>query len=466
MADLRLPSRVEEALSEIAGDPTMNDGMEAVMERVVEFESRMAAKLTGVFLNPLALARYDEVLDELWANGSTPTEASEIVIGSGLHAAIYCAVRVRQGFPKPLVIEASPRAGGAFATTRLPSLFLNSRNRPGRLGIPGREEALNVIPAAPVQPADLSGAEYQTNTALAFSIRASLALNARIVCGRKVITADASGVVLDDGRRVKATRVIWATGLGEPSLPPEADGERVIHYMDFLAMLDRPFPFQGLRRVAVVGAGDSGKTAIEALIGQGPSTRWSVPSLDYVEKIDWYGVERRCCSKKGWEANNRSRYAGIGRALPLEADEEGELLTPSRVTPINGRAETLSVGFGGASINGVTYDLVVWAGGFDAMDIEGMVEYSTGGRAVARMSQPNVFVVGPAAQLPPVEEGDELGTVAENSAALFRYADRTAVFAAHLPQFALPAEPDPPPPPSITSVTMQGEPNQFPGEMR
>ena len=109
---------------------------------------------------------------------------------------------------------------------------------------------------------------------------------------------------------------------------------------------------------------------------------------------------------------------------------------------------------------------LIEAAGFDAMDIEGMVEYSTGGRAVARMSQPNVFVVGPAAQLPPVEEGNEIGTVAENSAALFRYADRTAVFAAHLPQFALPAEPDPPPPPIINSVSMQGEPNQFPGESR
>src|SRR4051794_25722546 len=216
MADLGLPSRVEEALSEIAGDPTMNDGMEAVMERVVEFESRMAAKLTGAFLNPLALTHFDEALDELWAKGSTPTEASEIVIGSGLHAAIYCAVRVRQGFPKPLVIEAKTRAGGAFATSRLPSLFLNSRNRPGRLGIPGREEALNVIPAAPVQPADLSGAEYQTNTALAFSIRSSLALNARVVLGHKVMDADSNGVTLDDGRRISTTRVVWATGLGEP----------------------------------------------------------------------------------------------------------------------------------------------------------------------------------------------------------------------------------------------------------
>lgn len=472
MAELRLPKSVEEALSEITSDPTMNDGVTAMLERAVEFETRMAAKLTGVYLNPFAVARFDAALDEAWAAGSVPKEAPEIVIGSGLHAAIYCAVRVRSGFPKPLVIDRAQRAGGAFAVSRFPSLFLNSRNRPGRLGIPGREEALNVIPAAPVQPADLSGAEYQTNTALAFSVRSSLALNARVVLGHKVMDADSNGVTLDDGRRISTTRVVWATGLGEPVLPPEADGERLIHYMDFLAMLDQPFPFRGLNRVAVVGAGDSGKTAIEALIGQGPSCRWSVPSLDYVERIDWYGVERRCRTKEGWEKNNRSRYAGIGRALPL-ADEEGEPTGPSRVTPLMDRAEAISVGFEGATVNGRVYDLVIWAGGFKNFDVEGMVEYTAGGRAVARMIEPNVFVVGPAAQLPPVEEADEAGSVPENSAALFRYADRTAAFAMGLPQFALiPPDPDPVPvasgeiprPSMPQSVNITEEGVMYPGE--
>lgn len=431
MAD-RPPGRVSSVLTELATDPTTNDGMTAMMERASEFDSQLAAKLTGVALNPQARRRFEDTLDEMWATTGVPKESPEVIIGGGLHASIYAAVRVAQGHPKPLVLEAKDRAGGAFAVSRNDTFFLNSRNRPGELGTPGREEALNVLPGAPVQPADLSGQEYQPNSALAFSIRAALAMNAKVITGKRVTDANSTSVVLDDGKRVKTTRVIYATGLGEPRLPNEQDGKHLIDYMEFLAMLDKPFPFQGVKRVAVVGTGDSARTVIEALTGQGPNPGWTVASLDYIEQVDWYGLTAEQSTRQGWESCNRSRYKGIGRVLPREFGGKAQ------VRPINERASNTAIGYDGAYVDGARYDLVIWAAGFDAMDVDGMVEYSTGGRPVARMLESGVFVVGPASQLSVQPETNEASTqIPENSAALFRYADRTAAFAMHLPSFSL-----------------------------
>jgi hypothetical protein len=433
----RPPSRVGSVLSKIAQDKSMNDGVKAMMARAPEFDSTLAAKLTGVALVPQARAMFDRELDMMWASAAVPQEAPEIVVGAGLHAAIYCAVRVAEGHPKPLVIEAQPRAGGIFAVSRDSTFYLNSRNRPGNLGIPGRGEALNVLPGAPVQPADLSGDEYQPNSALSFSIRTALAMNARVIVGREVVEANSTSVTLADGKTIKTARVIYATGLGEPKGPAEMDGERMMSYPQFLASLDQPFPFQGLKRVAVIGAGDAGKTVIEAMTGQGPSSQMSVASLDFIETIDWYGVPESCAFRAGWKENNRSRYQGIARLLPTDIDG-----TDARVKPIRRRADSSGVAFEGAYVDGARYDLVVWATGFNSnVDVADMAEYRAGGRVVARMKESGVFVVGPAAAIVVTPEANVPQTVPENTAAVFRYADRTASLAMHLPALALPESP-------------------------
>jgi hypothetical protein len=427
-------------MAKIASDSQMNDGLEAMMGRVSEFNTPMAAKLTGIALNPIARRLFDDTLDAMWATTKVPSHAQEIIIGGGLSAAIYSAVRVSEGHPKPLVLEAKERAGGAFASSREATFFLNSRNRPGKLGTPGRGEALNYLPGAVVQPSDLGSEEYQTNAALAFAIRATLAMTARVVTGQRVESADSSGVVLAGGKKVKATRVIWATGLGQPISPPETDGRYLMDYLQFLSHLDQPFPFKGIDRVAVVGAQDAGRTVIEALTGQGPSRNWSISSLDYISTIDWYGVAETCTTKERWEQNNRSRYKGIGRLLPRVTNEEGKPIGDSefRVTPITRRAENVGVGFDGAYVDGARYDLVIFAAGFTGMDVADMIEYRAGGRVVARMGESGLFVIGPAAKIADeVREANVPTTVPENSAALFRYADRTAALAKHLPALEL-----------------------------
>lgn len=436
----KFPERIDSTLSAISNDSTMRVGVDRMMKRASEFATPMAAKLTGIYLNPISRDKYDSALDIAWEETKLPSSHSEIVVGAGLHAAIYCAIRVKEGHPKPLVIEEKKRAGGAFAVSRDPSFYLNSRNRPGSGGTPGREESLNFLPGALVQPADLSGAEYQTNSSVAFAIRSTLAMYAKVVTGRKVVSYEEDGVVLDDGKKIYAGRVICAVGLGRSTAPPVTDGKKMMDAMQFFEMLDRPSPFEGLKRVAVIGAGDSGKTVVEALIGQGPIPDYSVASLDYVEKIDWYGVPSSCLGREQWQNNNRSRYQGIARAMrPF-----GEL-NAGRVQPREARASFFSIGYAGAYVDGARYDLVVWAGGFREEDGKGdRNNYEVKGRYVASKSGEGggILSIGPGANLPQETEPNVEGSnIPENTVAVFRYADRTATLAMELGAVEVPPKP-------------------------
>src|SRR4029079_2231715 len=97
-------------------------------------------------------------------------------------AAVCARVRFCSGFTKPRVVERHDRVGGAFAMTARPTFYLNSRNRAGTPGPAGdRGASLNCLPGAPIQAADVSMAEYQTNTDLAFTIRLALAQFADVV---------------------------------------------------------------------------------------------------------------------------------------------------------------------------------------------------------------------------------------------------------------------------------------------
>ena len=164
-----------------------------MMQRESEFPSPLQAKLTGIALDPNGREFADQVLDAYWSDeprqqdtlNSVALSSSsdrEVIIGSGFHAAVYAATRVLSGYPKPLVLERNERVGGTFAMTARPTFYLNSRNRPGRAGLAGDQgAALNYLPGAPIQAANVSMAEYQTNTDMAFVIRLALAQFADVV---------------------------------------------------------------------------------------------------------------------------------------------------------------------------------------------------------------------------------------------------------------------------------------------
>lgn len=422
------PEEVVKAAVEIVTDRDMSHTLEALMERRSEIGSDEKMLLIGIGMNPQARRHFDDMLDKLWLRDTLPlTVGMPVVIGSGVHGAIAASVlHKKRGF-KAIVLEMKDRVGGAFGVTRGPSFYLNSRNRPGPLSIPGDEfGALNVLPGAPIQPSDVSADEYLSNDQVAWVVRCMLLMHANVYAGVgevavRTLSENPRFNLSENSTNYYPSDLVIATGLSKPNIAfvgMEAD-ERYLTYEQFLKRFDGPYPLKGMRRVAVLGAGDGGKTVVEALIGQGPTANMSIPTLDYPELIDWFGVPNDRRTRQEWEACNRSRYKGIGRAFGgrLQAFDK-----PSYVEP----------GYDTLKVNGVPYDFVVDCTGYVASVWEAYdaKRDPMGGAILGRTGSNRTAIVGPAAKIPN-ERMDEtiLKGIPENATSIFRYADKTARFA-------------------------------------
>lgn len=381
------------------------------------------------------------------------TTADELIIGGGLHAATYAAAtKTLTGNLTP-VIEAF-RLGGIFAASFKPAFYLNNRNRPGEIGLPGSPRALAAIPTAAFQPADINGVEYQTNVELAFAIRVALLMYSQPYIGTvKSIVPAASyryEAVTEDDSYCLANRIILATGLDASVGTLATDNETTYTFTEFLRHIDRTdYPLEGWKNVAVIGAQDSGASVVKYLLGQGPSSPGPA-SLDTVEKITWFGID--CLNRETYEAQARSCYHSIGRYLPRAEDPEYYY----RVEPVDAKAtdvllpssRSARVVYGDNLLSG-KFDHVVICTGYESQ-INGIVNqaldgepnlplreeivYAEDGTAVAtRFKGTEIYKVGPCANLPVTgreeREAPILEKLATNSAAIWRYADRTAVLA-------------------------------------
>lgn len=431
-------------------EATASDYSPAVMstlrKRRSDFASAMQMQLMAIAVNPQARGMLEDTLDRAWrrqvkAALPGPEGVPEIIIGGGLHAAIYAAARAAKGYVKPLVLERSDRVGGIFAISRTPSFMLNSRNRPGEYaGLPSENAALNVVPGAPVQVAHMSSGEFSTNADLAFVIRTTLAMYADVRTNADVqsfqvgtggISRYRFKVILQDGRETYTDRVLDARGLGEPirQVPPS---ERVRTLTEHLATMDQPFPLRGIKRVAVVGGGDSARVAAESLLGVGPTGHMSVPALDWVEQVDLYGnnLPTTC---DAWRASERGRYQALGSFLrPLDNGV-------SRLR-VFAQAGSVAEGLGGAYVNSRFYDLVITATGWIRRPLAGLERsrdfdeaYGSAPSMALQYEGEEAFAIGPAADLPfDIFEGlADYSNNAANRVALFRLGSRTASFAAN-----------------------------------
>lgn len=298
-------AQIESLLTAVALRQTASAGMRAMRERESEFPSRLAAKLTGIALDPNGRDFADQYLDAYWSDEPRQQNTlrfsgsdREVIIGSGVHAAVYAAVRVLSGYPKPLVLERNERAGGTFAMSARPTFYLNSRNRRGAGGLAGDQGAsLNYLPGAPIQAANLSMVEYQANTDMAFVIRLALAQFADVVTNAKVVSVarDGTGVEIEmtDRDPLPAGRVIDARGLGDPSDQNLANGTTILTFPQFMQRMTTMWPLRGVRRAAVIGGGDAGKCAVESFLGIAPQPFMAAAELDSVERIGLYPLN--CC---------------------------------------------------------------------------------------------------------------------------------------------------------------------------
>jgi len=436
---------IESLLTAIAVNQGAAEGMRAMMQRESDFPSPLAAKLTGIALDPSGRLVADQVLDAYWSDQArqqdTLNQAStdrEVIIGGGFHAAVYAATRVRSGYPKPLVLERNQPVGGTFAMTARPTFYLNSRNRPGNPGLAGDQRAsLNYLPGALIQAANVSMTEYQTNTDLAFVIRVTLAQFADVVTNANVVSvaSDGPGVEIQIRGRgpLRAGRIIDARGLGDPTSQDLANGTTILTFGQFMARMAGMWPLRGLRRVAVIGGGDSAKCTVESFLGIAPQPFMAAAALDNVERIDWY-ADQLPATCEDWQQQIRGRYQAIGRYL--RPDRFGA----RRLSVLNRRAQPVALPDAGL-VDGRTYDLVITCTGNRETDIDGLNlgafdEYPIAGGTVVARRHYNLpaFRVGPHARLPftTQERSDGVADIPANAVSIFRTASKTAALAATL----------------------------------
>lgn len=430
-------------------------GVRMIMQRADEFPSMLQAQLTGVGLDPQARNYANAMIDQAFGYNRPPVgTVPEIVIGSGFHAATYAATRYLAGKPVPYVFERATYAGGAFAVRAAdgtyPGVFtLNSRNRRGNPGLSGDNEAqLNYLPGAPIQASALSNAEYQTNADMAFVIRMTLAQYApdRVFPGVTIqgVERDGDGFLVtyrqeSDGAEsvIRSQRIIDARGLGDPV--SAANGTTVLTFPQFLQRMSEPWPLRGLRNVAVLGGGDSGKCTVESLLGLGPSAFMASAELDSVNRVDWYATgvadtyDEYCQS-------NRGRYRAIGRYL--RPDKMGN----QRLTVFQTRdASPVALPGGPVLVNGRSYDLVIVATGNRVLSVPGLDfpytanVYLGGTRIIATRNDDDYgdvmrYRIGPRAGITFDRDEIDAGVadIDNNRVAMFRLATRSAALAVQL----------------------------------
>lgn len=406
-----------------------------------EFSSPLTALLAGIAITPVARAQFEDFLDDTMRSATAIDDHSEeIIIGGGLHAAVYAMNRPKG--KRLLALENRRRIGGILAQSRAPFFYLNSRDRPTSSALispllPGRGQPLNMLPGAVLQTSDIGSNATLTNDDLAFVIRANLVLRSRVRFSFATeIRDDKEGklaVITGAGNTLLSDRVILATGLGKSK--PALAG--CITFEQFMNYANSPFPLRGIKRAAVVGAKESGNVTVEFLLGLGPKAGNSVINLDYVDHIDWFG--QNCLTAEEFERCNRRRYGAIA----------GEI--PRRILPIPGRVCESKPNGGGIRLFARTpsgefrspiepYDIVIFATGFEQTDPK--IEFGEPEPFRTRASEPftatkypgrEIYRIGPCANLPLSNaEASATKGLPDNSAAVWRWAEKTARFARNI----------------------------------
>lgn len=457
-------STIRDVIDEIADRRRMSAGITACRERVNDFSGELEMQLAGIAMVPEARDYMTERLTQYWDEPASRSLAGldltgrEVIIGGGYHAAVYCASRVRAGFPRPVVLErgTGEAVGGAFAMSMQPVFRLNSRSRPGPAGLPDQDKALNYIPGGIIQPGMLSSEEYSDNAIMAWAIRVTLAQFADVYCGVTVTginggpggSGSASGLSLKTSAgRLLAGRVLDARGCGDAREDAQqaANGTTILTFPQMMARMGRMFPLRGMRQVAVIGSGNSGLCAAESLLGIAPGNSSAI-GLDYVTRVDLYvkalpGTSpEQTCSE--FRKAQRGRYIRIAQFL------RGNKSNPStrlRIMPSSERAMASALP-DGALVRERTYDMAVLATGFRLpvlddpfgyTDVRAGTGRTTGtGTILARRAFPfQSYRIGPAAgiEFSNAEVAAGVAEVTANRVAMFRLGPRTAALASMLP---------------------------------
>lgn len=345
------------------------------------------------------------------------TRADEIVIGAGVHAAIWTA-EGDDTSNSSLVLEARKKTGGIFGIAERATFRLNSRTRAKNIkkeGVPGKPGSLNDLGDGVVQPSDLTGDVYQPNDEIARAIRTNLALQADVLTSaratgfKRVVrpSQDKPGrfevqFVTEDGKdtyTLYTDRLVIASGLAtersygtiefadaeskkifDEELDKADRGESsLIHTHDtFNKRTGNPsvqFPFEEFneKTVGVTGIGDSSKTDIDLLTGNGPTSSGSVRQIDAVEEIVWFGQTN--ATKEAYLNESRVRYSTIGLELPREG--RPDYISRIETAPALRKVSARRTDDGRLTINGQTLDYLLLDTGYINTTDELLADFAT-----------------------------------------------------------------------------------------
>lgn len=309
----------------------------------------------------------------------------EVVFGDGFAAAAYCATRRAIGKAPPIVFGLNLASGGVFA--QLQPFKLNSQNNasvasiespgPSRVVPTADVDDLNWIPNSEYQVRQSGAYEYPSSADMATAIARTLRAYADLYTGMAEVglTFDRVGRVrMADGTPLGiAKRIIWAAGV-----QPKTDfipGPAVMSGYEFMK---KPPGELHRRRIAIIGGGDTAAQCAEYMLGQGMYAPSTPP-----DEIHWYGDQEMPLSKDSWMRQYHARFAGLGRHFP-----ENDKTERSVVRPFNVRGYMVNLGKT-AMVNGLVYDLVVMATGFNPTPCPVIAgdTYRVGDMAVARSNE-------------------------------------------------------------------------------
>lgn len=353
----------------------------------------------------------------------------EVVIGGGVHAAIYCATRVALGFDKPLVLEKETTTGGVFA--RYLPFWLNSANRaslrsvrpgPTRLLPESRSDELNWLPNCEIQISDISRTEYPSSADVALAVQRNLRKYAEVITGVTAglsYTTTTTPFFTTGGKNYFPRRLIDARGI------QMRDKYQAAPVITAEALLSNRARIVSAPKVAVIGGQDTGSIVIEYMLGMGTVA----PTFD-VNSITWFG-ENLPETKALWMTERHARYLGLARHFP-QGGQSG------MIRPVRSRADVMGIG-GACTVDGEVFDLAILCTGFSSAAItQSSADPRDYGEFMrVRRICDNFFAIG--AVTTPLafsfrEKTLGFDRFAQNSAAIFRLGRRTAALAAGLPR--------------------------------
>ncbi len=366
-----------------------------------------------------------------------PPYVPVVVVGAGLHAAIFNLEAAKLGQSSSvLTIEAGSRVSKVFGDLA-GSFRINSSERKG--------QSLNVFPGSPLEMQDLTQQTFPNSVHMGLmGSAAQRASHVPVLLENKVTSIEdtrlthqkAPGryiVKTSQGITVFTDKIVLSTGLGEPSTRiPDENFQKIMRasteqhlkdprqllpvmmvdsFLRLVALNEGPGKINYTSKVknktiAVIGAGDGARIAVEAL----------VQKFDPTLKILWLGQTAKTPDE--YRATTWSRYFGIADEMGNRIQggfvghvKSGRQLTDGSVELIYGDNQKVTSDY---VINATGYDNVIPAlvsqltghvlpAKVDYRSVTGAVPEVTSDLTVigkqieiASIPEQDIFVIGPA----------------------------------------------------------------------